>query len=458
MAAYHPSLQEMLDEQTEQGASDKKEDALLDNVSDFFENDLALQNLLDEEKWLTLNEKAAKRKALMQERLRICKDKPSSSGGARESPATLRDSNEEPAKLTSEDYITTAEYIEALMKEVSDEESKLLAGVEQSDMHIAQTARSFNEMKASWNFAQYRSQSRATSARISASRKAEGQHMLEHVEPSRRDEWINSGYIQRLSASEKQAHQNHHQTNPLRFPYVPKVQTLHIHEQHLPWKPLWEVAIGDDELNDEQYGKSKSDQQSPATYAPMNPRPPSSERPRTASTSLASGCSTASQSATFSYINRKKIYSAASARVYQATDTYRESFSPVATPDEKCKSPCRFDYAESVPIDSLNSISNLKLSSVEGTFTKHINTPSRTSNGSEANPKEAEASQNSSIGISQVTRTTANLSNADAQQLRAEKVDAISHASATKKVTTSKKKRRSRRTQDHARKRFDLQL
>ncbi|KAF1316322.1 hypothetical protein FI667_g15493, partial [Globisporangium splendens] len=364
----------------------------------------------------------------------------SSSGGARESLASLSGNKEEPAKLTSEDYVTTAEYIEALMKEVSDEESKLLAGVEWSDMRVAQTTRDADEMKASWDFAQYRSQSRATSERTSASRKAEGQQILGYVEPIRRGEWMNYGYIQRLSASEKQAHQNQHQTNPLRSPCVPK-----------------EVAIGDDELSDEQEKKHKSDQQCPGKYATMNLRPPSSGRPRTASISLASGCSTTSQSATLSYINRRKIHSAASARVYEAIGTHRESSSPIATPSEKCKSSSRFDFDESVPIGSLNTISDLILNSVDSAFTKHIEAPRITSNGSETSPKEAEVTQNCSTGTPQMTTTNANLSTVDAQQLRAEKIDAILHESPTKKVTT-KKKRRSRRAQDHARKRFDLQV
>lgn len=367
MAAHQSSQQEVLDDEAEEGINAKKEEALLDNFADFFENDLALQNLLDEVKWRTSDGKAAQREALGHERTQKGEDRAKTSG-ALTGLSYKSGSSETPAELTSEDYTNTAKYIEALMKEASEEESKQQCSTGQGKNCIVREPRDTEHLKSSWDFARHRVQHRASSARAPTAQKDDERHRMEVLELTRREEWLKSEHIQHLAAPEKNARRNQHPPNHLRSPFVPKMQPLHVQERTLPWRPVWEVPVEDAAQDQLETAGSLASRQSPIKHTVMNPQRPSSERPKTAA-SMGSprGCITAAQAATFSYNNRRRIQSAACARVRESAPRTPFPFgpypgdSPASRTSKRCGSmtDSRFNSTTTGSMDNVNAISEV---------------------------------------------------------------------------------------------------
>lgn len=307
MAVYQPSQQELQDTHLQQAVDDKKEDALLDHFADCFEDDTALQNLLDEEKWLTSDERALKRKALMQERTSRGKVK---AGSLRSIRATAAASSlgEDTTPLTSEDYVSTAKYIEELMQEVAREETES-ASADNSSRGLTPDDRNAAQLTISWTYAQHRAQTPTNC-------KNEKHSIHVFVDEHRRPEWMQSQYVQNLAASE---HSTRHQENSLRSPFIPSMQSFQDQEQSLPWQAVWEAPIAKSLVRDpcELTVGGDITEQSPRRQTPRSPRRPP-QRPKTAaSASSFSGSasprceiSTASQSAAFAYHNTKRIRSA----------------------------------------------------------------------------------------------------------------------------------------------------
>lgn len=333
MAVHQPSQQELQDKHSQQAVDEKAEDALLDHFTNFFEGDSALQNLVDEEKWLPSDERAMKRKALIQERTLRSKGKASSHRTVCNNAAASALAADTTA-LTSEDYINTAQYIEELMREIAREEANASA-LDNRSTALTPEAVEAAQLRISWNYAQHRTQPRATSARTQTKFKDEKRDLRDFVDQRRRNEWMKSQYIQHLAASE---HVGGHHESPLRSPFIPKMQTFHEQEQSMPWQAVWDAeafaaksALADS--SELAVGADRS--QLPPKRPPMpksSHRPP--ERPKTTANPWAAGSAsprceinTASQSAAFSYQNTRRIRSA------QVRATQAPSFVPGREPN-----------------------------------------------------------------------------------------------------------------------------
>lgn len=329
MAVYQPSQQELQDKHSQQAVDEKAENALLDHFANFFEGDSALQNLVDEEKWLPSDERAIKRKALIQERTLRSKGKASSHRTVCNS-AAVSALTADTTPLTSEDYISTAQYIEELMREEAREEANASA-LDNRSIAFTPEAVEAAQLRISWNYAQHRTQPQAMSARTQTKIKDEKRDLRDFVDQSRRDEWMKSQYIQHLAASE---HVGGHHESPLRSPFIPKMQTFHEQEQSMPWQAVWDVeafaatcTLADS--SELTVGADRSQLPPKRPPVPKSPhRPP--ERPKTAANlwttagSASPRCeiNTASQSAAFSYQNTRRIRSA------QVRATQAPSFVP----------------------------------------------------------------------------------------------------------------------------------
>lgn len=344
MAVYQPSQQELQDKHVQEAVDEKAENELLGDFADFFEGDAALQNIVDEEKWLPSDERAIKRKVLMQERTLRSRGKVKSLRMVR-SGAAVSVLVAGTTPLTSEDYISTAQYIEELMREVSREDAKTLA-TDNCSTALTPKEVETEQLTVSWTFAQNRTQPRATSARTPTKFKESGKQDLQHfVDKRRRAEWMKSQYIQHLVASE---HATRHQENPLRSPFIPSMQTFHDQEQSMPWQAIWEAPSAGNTLADPQelapgsaavLEACHSLQASRRLAPPRSPhRPPG--RPKTAASpwtetgfgSASPRCeiSTASQSAAFSYHNTRRIRSAQT-RAMKAPTTFSDTLNEATT-------------------------------------------------------------------------------------------------------------------------------
>lgn len=349
MAAYQPSQQALRDEQTQRVLAVKKEEELLETFADFFESDMALQNLLNQEKWVSPEDKAAKRKA-------------------RTSNAALQSHqmSTESTTLTSEDYVRTAQYIEELMREVSreEEEDGSRSARVKRVLSPHSEATKADQLSISWAYAQRRTQGRSTGARTPMTRdhtEGKQEEVPESVEQTRRDEWMKSAYIQELGVSEQASRV---QYSALRAPFIPSRQSFHDQEERLPWQPIWEVPVASPAIEVEPQLSWEKRSADPSQNRLRSPhRAPT--RPKTAvGSGTTSSCSTASHSAAFSYQNSRRIRSAQQAR-YPSTSSTKSP--ALTTADASSSSAPRRPQLPATPrLSKDNAASN---DDAEATFT-----------------------------------------------------------------------------------------
>lgn len=322
MAAFQPSQKDLADEQAHRAVAEKREGALLEHFAEFFESDTALQNLVDEEMWLSSDAKAARRAK------RRSSLHPTATASAQTHASV---DNVVSSPLTSEDYYSTAQYIEALMRQVAEHERSESAGVERDRRPLgldASAASTVDQLAASWKFAQRRSQSRSARSEVSVIReRAKTAMALDEIERQRRSEWMQSPYVQQLGAAELAVQQ---ELNPLRSPLILTRQLFQDQEESMPWQAVWHEPLaaqsgdvdGSDPTRQHRHFRALLDPSAAARDEDASSEAQTHKSPRCVPvrpTTAASGASrsdtsrevtTAAQSAAFAFSHARRIHSA----------------------------------------------------------------------------------------------------------------------------------------------------
>lgn len=433
MAAFQPSHEHVVNEQRLQGAADKEEEALLAHFAGFFESDVALQNLVDEEKWLPLE-----KKGMLKRKARLMQTRAPHGVGV---PETTR------APLTSEDYVGTAQYIEELRYEVACEDDRHCTRTSSEGSQDDEAAHT-RQLALSWAFAQH--QSHAT--RVREAEKSDD--ASECVVASRRDEWMTSAYIQQLGAAEQRSRPHY---NALRSPFISTRQSFQGQEESLPWQPVWNAATPTEE-NTVAAQASSEIIGGPTFHRQKSLRRPS-PRPKTAAGTSSAACSTAPHSAAFAYHNSRRIRSA------QTRDVHGSRPPPGTVESPRLSSPKR---ALGSPIYSLSkgrySDAELATETVVTSPAVRQQTPSPATRRSEAVRHAPTRFHQSPAGVAVVEpQSKFETPRLPSSRLRSvSKCDGEAEASASinqrRKKTTTKTKTRHETTKSAAGKRFALQV
>lgn len=327
MAMHQPTFRELNVEECSLDAEGQQQDEILDHFGDLFGSDIALHNLLDQEKWMSAEEKKKRRATLLQERLNL-------KGSAKET--------KEQVQFCSEDYEATVGFIERLTLEVEGEQA------DAGDKSVIDSA--FEEMKASWAYSNERTRK---SGQVKHERQAA---LFNDLQAQRREQWMRSKYIQHLAAQEDQCNQAH-RLSALKSPLITSKQHLQGQTQVLPWQAVWEVidqkqpavlktsTIADTEAagNHTQLLSRKA-----CEFSPRRPI----ERPKTARPTD----QVASESAKFACANTRRILSARTGFI--RSQFYQPPFVEIESPKAAFSPPS-------------SNISRLPLAFVRTTESKH---------------------------------------------------------------------------------------
>lgn len=281
MAVHVPSEADTCDE------SNGIDGKLVDQFSELFERDTKLLNMLDEEKWMP-DEERSKRVQLRANAM------PSNVFG-----------DSEPAH---DDYINTARYIEALMRDVAQQEQGDDDALNTEKQRTGATD-ALQHLQASWTYAQHRVSSEAQPQRQMQAQKLQ-------LESVRREEWMKSHHVTDLASQARFTAAS----SPTRTPMSLSKTAFDKERRDLPWNPVWEVIDSSENVTGCISPRQEESSAHDGLFSPKRPR----ERPRTTSTTersaystarsgegeikqLDGGTETAAASASFAYANRRRL-------------------------------------------------------------------------------------------------------------------------------------------------------
>ncbi|KAG7396146.1 hypothetical protein PHYBOEH_002750 [Phytophthora boehmeriae] len=215
MAMHQPRRDELHTCVEEAEAEDVAEQQLLKHFGDMFDLDEDLQNTLDEEKWSTNTAKVTRRKASISTNL----PKPMPDNTRRSGKQA--DSDE--PQWTSEDYESTAQYIEQLMLDVANDEvqqqqQQTLADIERKNAVMEQ-------LIDSWGYMQHRTATPASNQR------------LHELEQKRRNQWMQSERVKEYDTAASARRGDKSERAAIIF----SKQRFLVQEQSIPSSAVWVV-------------------------------------------------------------------------------------------------------------------------------------------------------------------------------------------------------------------------